>query len=464
MPTTSPGSSGPDTSPAPQFTPIADKVRVLATASIGNLVEWYDFALYAYSASAISRAFFPQDNDTAALLSTLAVFGVSFLLRPLGGLVLGRIGDKVGRKNILSISVIGMGFCTVLMGLIPPYAAIGMLAPVLLVVTRLGQGFFSGGEYTGASTFLVEHAPPGRRGLWAGISVATGTLPFAFAGFVVMSFTAMPSAAYDSWGWRIPFLIAGPLSLIGFYLRLKAAETPQFRALEESGRKESAPLRTVLTKYRAAVLMIMAIAGLNSVAMYTLTSYMPTYLKKNVGTDATTATVTNSIVVVLVCVLVPLCGLLSDRIGRKKVLITGTVGLVVVAVPSFLILSSGASGAAILGQVIYILPFCCVAAILSTVMCELFPTAVRYSGASTGYNLAYAIFGGTAPFVGQFLVDQTGVLSAPGFYVAALALLVVPVALLVPETCRRSLSEELPGTKRSHQAATDKATGTREMI
>lgn len=324
--------------------------RILASASIGNLVEWYDFALYAYSASAIANAFFPDGNRVGAVLSTLAVFGVSFVLRPVGGLVLGRVGDKVGRKNILSISVIGMGICTVLMGLIPTYATIGIIAPILLVVTRLGQGFFSGGEYTGAATFLVEHAPKNRRGLWAGISVATGTIPFAFAGFIVLAFTTMPDSAYDAYGWRIPFLIAGPLALVGLYLRLKVDETPQFKAMEASGRTESAPLKTVWVKHRRAVLMVMAIAGLNSVAMYTLTSYMPTYLQENVGVSAGTASVTNSLSVVLVCVLVPIYGRISDSIGRKKILITGAVGLVLLAVPSFMIMASDAAGTALVGQ------------------------------------------------------------------------------------------------------------------
>lgn len=417
------------------------KSRVVAAAAIGNLVEWYDFALYAYSATVISTVFFPATDRTTALLSTLAVFGVSFVLRPVGGLVLGRLGDKVGRRRILSLSIVGMGACTVVMGLIPSYAAIGMAAPVLLVLTRLGQGFFSGGEYTGASTFLVEHAPANRRGLWAGISVASGTLPFAVAGFIVLAFTAMPTESYESWGWRIPFLIAGPLSLVGLYLRFKVEETPNFKALQQNEGTVSSPLRTVLVEHRRAVLMVMAIAGLNSVAMYTLTSYMPTYLKENVGTSAGLATVSNASVVVMVCILVPILGAVSDRVGRKRILLTGVGLLAVLAVPSFYILSSGAAGSPVIGQVLYALPFACLAAILSTVMCELFPTAVRYSGASAGYNLAYAIFGGTAPFVSQVLVDQTGSLVAPGFYVAVLALLVVPVALLLPETSRRRLED-----------------------
>ena len=418
---------------------MATRARVLATASIGNLIEWFDFALYAYSASAISKAFFPEGDGTASLLGTLAVFGVSFLLRPLGGLVFGRMGDRVGRKNVLSIVVIGMGICTVLMGLIPPYATIGVAAPVLLVATRLGQGLFSGGEYAGASTFLVEYAPENRRGMWAGISVATGTLPFAFAGFVVLAFTAMPAPAYDSYGWRLPFLIAGPVALVGLYLRLRMDDTPAFQAIEDGDRKDHSPLKTVLTRHWRSVLLVMAVAGLNSVAMYMLTSYMPTYLEENTGAGASAAAVTNSLVVVLVCVLVPFLGRLSDAIGRRKVLLVGAAGLAVLAGPAFWVLSHGSVATAVLGQVIFILPFGCVAAVLSTVMCELFPTRVRYSGSAAGYNVAYAVFGGTAPFVGQLLVDRTGALSAPGWYVAVLALLVLPVALKLPETYRRRL-------------------------
>lgn len=421
---------------------MATRARVLATASIGNLIEWFDFALYAYSATAISKAFFPEGDGTASLLGTLAVFGVSFLLRPLGGLVFGRMGDRAGRRNVLSIVVIGMGVCTVLMGLIPPYATIGVAAPVLLVLTRLGQGLFSGGEYAGASTFLVEYAPENRRGMWAGISVATGTLPFAFAGFVVLAFTAMPAPAYDSYGWRLPFLIAGPVALVGLYLRLRMDDTPAFQAIEDDDRKESVPLRTVVTRHWRSVLLVMAIAGLNSVAMYMLTSYMPTYLEENTGTGASAAAITNSAVVILACVLVPFLGRLSDAIGRRKVLLTGAAGLVVLAGPAFWVLSHGSVATAVLGQVIFVLPFGCVAAVLSTVMCELFPTRVRYSGSAAGYNVAYAVFGGTAPFVGQLLVERTGSLSAPGWYVAVLALLVLPVALKLPETYRRRLDPQ----------------------
>lgn len=418
---------------------MATRTRVLATASIGNLIEWFDFALYAFSASAISKAFFPEGDGTASLLGTLAVFGVSFLLRPVGGFVFGRMGDRAGRKNVLSVVVLGMGVCTVLMGLIPTYGSIGAAAPALLVLTRLGQGLFSGGEYAGASTFLVEYAPENRRGTWAGISVATGTLPFAFAGFVVLAFTAMPAAAYDSFGWRLPFLIAGPIALIGLYLRLRMDDTPAFAALERDDRKESAPLRTVLTRHRRSVLLVMAVAGLNSVAMYTIASYMPTYLKENAGAGATAASVTNSLVIVLICVLVPVAGRVSDAVGRRKVLLVGAFGLVLLAGPAFLVLSHGSVATALLGQVMLALPFTCVAAVLSTVMCELFPTRVRYSGSAAGYNVAYAVFGGTAPFVGQLLVDGTGALSAPGWYVAVLALLVLPVALKLPETYHRRL-------------------------
>ncbi|HEY3687903.1 MAG TPA: MFS transporter [Streptosporangiaceae bacterium] len=427
---------------------MANRARVLATASIGNLIEWFDFALYAYSASAISKAFFPGGDGTASLLGTLAVFGVSFLLRPVGGLVFGRMGDRAGRKNVLSVVVIGMGACTVLMGLIPSYATIGVAAPVLLVLTRLGQGLFSGGEYAGASTFLVEYAPENRRGMWAGISVATGTLPFAFAGFVVLAFTAMPAPAYDAYGWRLPFLIAGPVALIGLYLRLRMDDTPAFKAIEDGDRTEQAPLRTVLTRHRRAVLLVMAVAGLNAVASYMLTSYMPTFLKENAHTGATAAAVTNSLVVIMVCVLIPFFGRISDAIGRKKVLVAGAAGLVVLAGPAFLVLSHGSAGSAVLGQIMFALPFGCVAAVLSTVMCELFPTRVRYSGSAAGYNVAYAVFGGTAPFVGQLLVDRTGLLSAPGWYVAVLALLALPVALLLPETYRRRLDaqDEPPDT------------------
>lgn len=421
--------------------------RALAAASIGNFVEWYDFAVYSYSATAIAHAFFPASAGSTALLSTFAVFGVTFLLRPLGGVVLGRLGDRVGRRPVLALTVLLMGLATTLMGLIPSFATIGVAAPVLLIVLRLAQGFFGGGEFSGASTYLVEYAPPNHRGRWATLSMATGVFPFAVAGLVSLALASgMSGDGYLSYGWRIPFLVALPLAAAGVYLRLRIDETPLFRRMQRTGQVAAAPMRTVLRDYRKPVLLVFAVSSLNAVGSYTVTSYMPTFLSSYARMSPPTALLASSAAIVVLAGLLPLSGSLGDRIGRRPLILAGTIGIIALCIPGYLIAGRGTVPLAFLGQLLMIVPLVGIAGVLGPVMCELFPTQVRYSGSALAYNVAYALFGGTAPFIAAYLIGRTGTALAPAFYMIFFALLCLVAVVKLPETSRMPLSTTAPPT------------------
>ncbi|MCG5213633.1 MFS transporter [Streptosporangium soli] len=423
--------------------PVRDRkmaARALSGVAVGNFVEWYDFAVYAYSTKAIATLFFPEGDPVTALLGTLAIFGVTFLSRPAGGIFFGRMGDRIGRRNTLSIILLLMGAATTLIGLLPTYGGIGVAAPILLAVLRLCQGFSAGGESSGGATFLSEYAPPNRRGMWSGLSNSTQTLPFAVTALMVLAISSTISEeAYLSWGWRVPFLLAAPFALVGLYVRLRLEDTPVFRSLESTGKVEHAPVRQVLRNYIPELVTLIGVASLNAVAFYTMSSYMSTYLSTVAGLDETTALFSNALALCTYSVLIPIMGLLGDRIGRKRVILAGALSLAVLAVPGYMVAGSGGLGSAVLGQVMLTVPLVAVASVVAVAQAELFPAAIRYTGAALGYNIAYAVFGGTAPFIGQYLVNQTGSDISPAYYLIVLALVALVPILRLPETSRVSM-------------------------
>jgi MHS family proline/betaine transporter-like MFS transporter len=415
--------------------------RALAGVAAGNLVEWYDFAVYSYSAATIARLFFPARNPVSALLATFALFGVTFLFRPAGGIFFGRLGDRIGRRNTLVVIILLMGSCTALIGLLPTYKTIGVAAPLLLALLRLGQGVSSGGEAAGASTFLSEYAPPGRRGTWTAISNSTQVFPFVVAALLIYGLEHhMSQEQFLSWGWRVPFLLSAPLALAGLFLQLKLDDTPVFLALEKTGGIERAPLLTVLTRYRRELLILIGIASLNAIGFYSVSSYMPTYLTQVAGLDARTSLISNAIALSAYTVLIPALGAAGDRYGRKPIILAGALCLVVLSIPGYLIAAHGGLASAIIGQLMVVVPVTAIASVVSVAQCELFPTAVRYTGAALGYNVAYTLFGGTAPFVAQYLVVISGVPRAPAYYLAGAAVLALLPIILLPETSALSLT------------------------
>lgn len=415
-------------------------LQALAAGSIGNFVEWFDFAIYSASIPIIARLFFPPGNDYAALLSAFALYGVAFLARPLGGVVWGNLGDRVGRRNVLATIVLLMGAATMAIGLLPTYATVGLLAPTLLALCRLLQGFSGGGEFTGATSFITEYAPPNRRGLFSAISATFTTLPAVLGTLTVLGMRViMSEAAFIEWGWRVPFLIGGPLAIVGLIIRLRMHETPAFQEVAGKHEVEKAPLRVAVRHHGRQIALVFAIASLSGLGAYTLGTYFVSYLTVTIKISPTAALLANAAALTVTVALVPAAGMLGDRIGRKPLLFIGSAGFIALSVPGYLLAAQGSLSTAILGQLFVALPWCFVVAAVVAIQMEIFPTRVRYSASSIGYNLAYMVFGGTAPLVATWLVSITGSSIAPAFYLMIVAAAVFVVAFALPETSRLAL-------------------------
>jgi MFS transporter, MHS family, proline/betaine transporter len=422
-------------------------IRALAAGCVGNFVEWYDFAIYSYSVTIIATLFFPAGNRAAAIIAAFALYGVAFLARPVGGVFWGNLGDRIGRRTTLAVIVLIMGGATMIIGLLPTYGTIGILAPVLLALLRLVQGFSGGGEFTGSTSFISEYAPDEKRGLFASISATFTTLPSLLGGLTVFAVAAgFGEATYASWAWRIPFLLGGPLALVGLFIRLRMNETPAFRELKEAEEQvERTPAKEAIQEHGRSILLVFAIASLSALGAYTLGTYFVTYLQEVVGLGRTTAIAANFLAFFVTVPLVPLVGMLGDRIGRKPLLFIGVPGFVLLSLPGYLLASTGNFFLAIVGQLLVALPWSFVVSAVVVIIVEIFPTRVRYSGASIGYNLGYMIFGGTAPIVATYLVSATGSDAAPAIYLIVVALLVFPAVFLLPETRGLALLREGEG-------------------
>ncbi|RDH74378.1 MFS transporter [Mycolicibacterium moriokaense] len=416
--------------------------QVITGASIGNAVEWYDFAVYGFLATFIAANFFPAGDDTAALLNTFAIFAAAFVMRPLGGLVFGPLGDRVGRQKVLAVVILLMSGSTLAMGLLPTYDAIGVAAPLLLLFLRCLQGFSAGGEYGGGACYLAEFATDRRRGVTVTFIAWSGVVGFLLGSVTVTLLQALlGDAAMDSFGWRIPFLIAGPLGLVGLYIRLKLSDTPAFEALAASDDVATSPLREAVATAWRPILQVIGIMIMFNVGYYIVFAYLPTYFIKTLEFSKTTAFVSITIAcAVAIALILPLAAL-SDRIGRKPLLIAGTVAFAVLAYPLFLMLNSGSVVAALTAHALLAVIESTYIAVAVATAVELFATRVRYSGFSIGYNVCVAVFGGTTPYMVAWLTGSTGNNLAPAFYVIVAALVSLVTVLTLRESAGRPLPE-----------------------
>ena len=413
--------------------------RAIAASAMGNATEWFDYGIYAYGVTYISAALFPGEVDDAILFA-LATFAISFLVRPLGGLFWGPMGDRLGRKSVLALTILLMAGATLGVGLIPDYAAIGFWAPVLLIVLRMVQGFSTGGEYGGAATFMAEYAPDDRRGFF-GSFLEFGTLAgFSLGASLMLAFSLMlGDEAMHQWGWRIPFLIAGPMGLVGMYLRARMEDTPIFREHEQRGSETaSIPISAMMRRYRRPMLVVGGLVVALNVVNYMLLSYMPTYLQRRIGLSPEHALVVPIIGMLFMMLFLPFAGALSDRVGRRVMWRASLIGLLLAVVPLYMLMETGLFGA-IIGFVLLGLLYVPQLATISATFPALFPTHVRFAGFAIAYNVSTSIFGGTAPAIGSGLITLTGNELMPAAYMM-LACLVGLVALrFMPETAGRSL-------------------------
>lgn len=416
--------------------------RAVGASALGNAVEWFDYGIYAYGVTYISAALFPGETEEAVLFA-LATFAISFLVRPLGGLFWGPLGDRIGRKSVLAMTILLMAGATFAVGLIPSYDSIGFWAPTLLIILRMLQGFSTGGEYGGAATFMAEYAPDDRRGFY-GSFLEFGTLAgFSFGAALMLGYSLyLGDAAMHEWGWRIPFLIAGPIGLIGMYVRSKMEDTPVFREeMASAERREPPGLAVLVRDYWRPLLVVGGLVVALNVVNYSLLSYMPTYLQRRIGLSSEEALLVPIIGMLFMMVFLPFAGALSDRVGRRPMWRWSLIGLFLLVVPLYMLIGTGFAGAVIAFMALGLL-YVPQLATISATFPAMFPTAVRFAGFAVAYNISTSIFGGTAPMIGSGLISLTGDPLMPAYYMM-LACLVGMVALrFMPETAGRSLRED----------------------
>jgi metabolite-proton symporter len=415
--------------------------RVIVASLIGTSLEWYDFFLYGSAAALVfGELFFPQFEDLTGTLLAFATYAVGFVARPLGGVVFGHFGDRVGRRNVLVVTLILMGVATFAIGLVPTYAAIGIAAPVLLVSLRFLQGLGLGGEWGGAVIMSVEHGAEDRRGLnasWPQVGVPAGNL-LATAVLWVLNGT-LSDAAFLSWGWRIPFLLSGVLVLVGLWIRLTITESPLFAEVEESGAKARMPLVEVLRRHPRGLLVAMAARIGTDVAFYVYTLYILTYITGELGLPRGVGLSAVLIGSILQLALIPLFGAWSDRIGRRPVYAIGAASAALWAFAFFPLLNTGNRAVIVLATVVALATHAAMYGPQAAFIVELFSTRLRYSGASMGYQIAGILGGALAPIISIWLVDTTGTPLAVSAYVLV-ALLITLVALwFAPETSKADL-------------------------
>ncbi|WP_028921673.1 MFS transporter [Pseudonocardia acaciae] len=416
--------------------------RVTLAGTLGMYLEFYDYAIYGFLAGNIATVFFPGHDATAALLATYSVFALTFIFRPLGGLVLGSLADRIGRRTVLVLSLTLMTVSVAVIGVLPGYASIGVTATVLLIAMRLLQGFSAGGEVGAAITFVAEYSPSGQRALriaWVQMgsfsALLTGTLlAWGLSG-------ALGEPAMDSWGWRIPFLVAVPLGVIGYLIRARLDETPVYRELKQTERVASSPVKETLLsgpglKNLSRALLIPL---LNSSGYYVLFVYMPTYLKTSLhfSTGKALALTAAGLIVLIACM--PFAAALSDRIGRRPVLLSSAVAMAVLAWPAYRLISLGNLAAALAGVVLLAVAFSGHTGVVHAALIELFPTRVRNTGYSMGYNINTAVFGGGGPLLMTYLIAHTGDTGFPAYYAIITAVGTGIAVLLTHETGRKEL-------------------------
>lgn len=438
--------------------------RAVSGMVVGNTMEWYDVGVYGYLAVTMGKVFLPTAEPSVQILFSLGVFAATYVARPLGGIVFGRLGDRLGRQKVLATTLILMASSTFLIGVLPAWSTIGALAPVVLVVLKLAQGFSTGGEYAGATTFVTEYAPDRRRGFFASILDFGSYMGFALGATVVTVLqVTLGEETMTAWGWRLPFLLAGVIGVVAIWFRLRIEESPVFQATQaaqeaaasdreaaEGGRPANV-LVMVRDHWRPIVIAIMLVGASNTVG-YALTSYMPTYLTDSLGYSPIDGTLLTIPVLVLLAVMLPVAGRVSDRIGRRTVMWIGAGTTVVLAVPAFLLIGHGAQWSTLAGLGLLALMTALWVSNQAASLPALFPTSTRYGGMGFAYNIAIAVFGGTTPLIVQALLTATGDQLAPAYFLVAMSIVGAIGVFCMRESSQRPLPGSMPAVESEAEA------------
>jgi MFS transporter, MHS family, proline/betaine transporter len=413
---------------------------------IGNFMEWFDFAIYGFFAVIIGQLFFVGDDPVISLLSSLAVFAVGFFMRPLGGFILGPIGDRFGRRTALSVSVLAMGIATVALGFTPTFAEIGVWAPILLVVFRCIQGLSAGGEWTGSAAFLIEGAPKGKRARYASIISATAALAtVAGSGFALWLNTILTEQQLLDFGWRIPFWAAGPLALVGLFVRLRLDDTPVFQQIKNA-RVEGAPKAPRAKTNLKAIGLTICFAAVQGLGYYYLATFVVNYMQTTLEIPRPNALLLAGIGLLVYMIFCPIAGFISDKFGRRIPNLVGTIGYVLLPIPVFLLMSTGNSVLIVIGLVLLGAMQCLVSVTTVVMLVELFPASSRATGSAIGFNIALAFIAGPGPYIGAWLAATTGNAIAPAFYQVFIALVAAIVLLKwLPESSKQDIFSETIG-------------------
>jgi MFS transporter, MHS family, proline/betaine transporter len=380
--------------------------RARLASMVGNALEWYDFAIYGYFAATLGKHFFPSEDPAVSVIAAFGVFAIGFLARPVGSIIFGNLGDRVGRRRVLIVSIVVMAVPTTLVGFLPTYAEIGPWAPALLIVLRLLQGLSVGGEMTGSITFMIESASPNRRGLagsWAYVGVGTGFLLGSAVGSAVTGL--LSQAAVDSWGWRIPFLLGSVIAICGYLIRRQGINET-YRPADSNVAWYKGPLRLAFTKYGKQLVQAIGLSAYIAGGFYLIFTYLTTYLVTVVGEPETDVFDINSINMVVYAGMSLVGGLLGDRLGFRWVLLTLAAAGLLLAWPLFWLIDHPNIVLSFLGEFVFALIVAPYAGLFATTMALLFPPTVRMSGFSISFNVGFAVLGGTAPLAASYLIDR----------------------------------------------------------
>ena len=435
--------------------------KAITAAALGNAMEWFDFGVYGFVAYVLGKVFFPDVSPSVQMIAALATFSVPFLIRPLGGLFFGALGDKYGRQKVLAATIVIMSLSTFAIGLIPSYATIGIWAPILLLLAKMAQGFSVGGEYTGASIFVAEYAPDRKRGFlgsWLDFGSIAGFV--LGAGVVVLISTLLGEEQFLEWGWRVPFFLALPLGMIGLYLRHALEETPAFQQhvekLEQGDREGLArgprvSFKEVATKHWRSLMTCIGVVAVTNVTYYMLLTYMPSYLSHNLHYSE------NHGVLIIIAIMVgmlfvqPLIGFVSDKIGRRPFIICGSVGLFFLAVPAFYLINSGKLGLIFAGLLMLAVLLNFFIGVMASTLPAMFPTHIRYSALASAFNVSVLIAGLT-PTAVAWLVESTNNLYMPAYYLMVIAIVGLVTGVTMKETANKPLRGAAPAASDIEEA------------